>query len=105
MRCLKETLPRRPMRDRLGLAERCIRLILLFFRLFKTDPWGLEKHPAWQAFGLACLVLLYFFAAYRLSRYPDDPVLSGHSRSALGCGIALLVISALWSLTDLSSAP
>ncbi len=60
-------------------------------------------NPAWQAFGLACLVPLYLFVGYQLSKHPDDPILLSHSRSAIGCGMALLVVSALWSLTDLSS--
>lgn len=60
-------------------------------------------NPAWQAFGLASLVPLYLYVGFQLSKSADDPVLLGHSRSAIGCGTILLVISALWSLTDLSS--
>ncbi len=60
-------------------------------------------NPAWQAFGLACLVPLYLYVGFRLSKYTDDPVIRGQSRSAIGCGIVLLIVSALWSLTDLSS--
>ena len=60
-------------------------------------------NPAWQAFGLACLVPLYFLAGHRLAKHPDDPILSGHSRSAIFCGAVLMVVAALWSLTDLSS--
>ena len=60
-------------------------------------------NPAWQAFGLACLAPLYFLAGNRLAKHPEDPVLSGHRRSAIACGMVLMVVAALWSLTDLSS--
>ena len=59
-------------------------------------------NSAWHAFGLAWLVPLYLFSGYRLSRR-DDPILRGHGRTAIGWGLALLIVSALWSLTDLSS--
>jgi hypothetical protein len=59
-------------------------------------------NAAWQAFGLAWLVPIYFFSGYRLSRR-DDPVLRSHGRTAIGWGLALFVVAAFWSLTDLSS--
>jgi len=60
-------------------------------------------NPAWHAFGLAALVPVYLAAGYRFSKTPDDPILSAHSRSAIGCGLALGMVAALWSLSDLSS--
>ncbi|MBI4674121.1 MAG: hypothetical protein HY741_20950 [Chloroflexi bacterium] len=60
---------------------------------------------AWHALGLALLAPLYFFTGHKLrhdARF-DDPVLRGHGRTAAGWGIALLVVAALWSLTDLTS--
>jgi hypothetical protein len=59
-------------------------------------------NAAWQAFGLAWLVPAYFFSGYRLSRR-DDPVLRSHGRTAVGWGLALFVVAAFWSLTDLNS--
>ena len=60
-------------------------------------------NPAWHAFGLAALVPLYLAAGYRLSKLPDDPILSVQSHSVIGCGLALGAVAALWSLSDLSS--
>ncbi|HBX71334.1 MAG TPA: hypothetical protein DEH25_18650, partial [Chloroflexi bacterium] len=60
-------------------------------------------NPAWQAFGLAALVPLYLAAGFKLSKSNADPILRGHSRAAIGTGLALGVIAAFWSLTDLNS--
>ncbi len=59
---------------------------------------------AWHAFGLACLVPLYLIVGYRLSRYEDDPLLLAHSRTAINWGAILLVVAAVWPLTNLSQA-
>jgi len=60
-------------------------------------------NAAWHALGLALLVPLYFVAGHRLLARRDDPVLYGHGRTATGWGIALMLVAALWSLTDLRS--
>jgi len=60
-------------------------------------------NPAWHAFGLACLTLLYLYAGHTLSAHPDDEVLSAHGRTATRWGVALIVVAALLSLTDLTS--
>jgi len=59
-------------------------------------------HPAWHAFGWACLVLLYFVAAKMLSQHGADAVLRDHSRSAARWGWAFLILSIFWPLVDLS---
>lgn len=64
---------------------------------------NLDINPAWHAFGLAWLVPLYFWVGRTLLRRDDDSVLRGHGQTATGWGVALLLISALWSLTDLGS--
>jgi hypothetical protein len=60
-------------------------------------------NPAWHAFGLACLTPLYLYTGYKLSAFKDDAVLSAHGRTATGWGMALIVVAALLSLTDLTS--
>ena len=59
-------------------------------------------HPAWHAFGWACLVLLYFVVAKALSQRADDAVLHDHSRSAARWGWIFLIISVFWPLADLT---
>lgn len=63
----------------------------------------LEVNPAWHAFGWALLVNLYFAAGYRFSRHPDALV-QAHGRTANRWGVALLLVAASWSLTDLTSS-
>ncbi len=46
---------------------------------------------------------LYWVTGRALLKRKDDSVLYGHGRTATGWGIALLIIAALWSLTDLRS--
>ncbi|MBI5304457.1 MAG: hypothetical protein HY868_20155 [Chloroflexi bacterium] len=60
--------------------------------------------PAWHAFGLAWLTPIYFTAGNQLLARADDTVLRGHGRTATGWGIALTVVAALWSLTNLTSS-
>jgi len=60
-------------------------------------------NPAWHAFGLACLTPLYLYAGYRLLAFKDDPVLSSHGQTATRWGNVLVVVTALLSLTDLTS--
>jgi hypothetical protein len=60
-------------------------------------------NPAWHALGLALLVPLYFITGRTLLARKDDPVLYGHGRTATGWGVALVIVAALWSLTDLRS--
>ena len=60
-------------------------------------------NPAWHALGLALLVPLYFATGHRLLARKDDKVLYGHGRTATGWGVALVIVAALWSLTDLTS--
>lgn len=60
--------------------------------------------PAWHAFGLALLVPLYLTVGHKLLAHQDDKILRGHGRTATGWGIALTIISALWSLTNLTSS-
>jgi hypothetical protein len=58
--------------------------------------------PAWHAFGWAWLVPLYFLAGRAWLGHKDE-VLHNHGRTAVGWGVVLLGLAALWSLTDLSS--
>ena len=60
-------------------------------------------NPAWHAFGLACLTPLYLYVGHRLSTYKDDAVLMSHAQTATRWGMALIVVAALLSLTDLTS--
>ncbi|HEX9924611.1 MAG TPA: hypothetical protein VGD99_18280, partial [Anaerolineae bacterium] len=60
-------------------------------------------HPAWHAFGWAWLVPLYLVVGYKLSAIKNDPLLQDHGRTATNWGVALLIIAALWSLTDLTN--
>ncbi len=60
-------------------------------------------NPAWHAFGWALLVPLYFVVGHKLLAQKDDPIIYGHGRTATGWGVALLIIAALWSLTDLTN--
>jgi hypothetical protein len=60
-------------------------------------------NPAWHAFGWALLVPLYLLVGYNLLKVKSDPVIYDHGRNAVRWGVALLVIAAFWSLTDLSS--
>ena len=60
-------------------------------------------NPAWHALGWSLLVWLYFVVGHKLQAHKDDPVVYGHGRTAAGWGVALLVVAALWSLTDLRS--
>ncbi|MBN1933410.1 MAG: hypothetical protein JW934_02030 [Anaerolineae bacterium] len=62
----------------------------------------LEVNPAWHAFGWACLVPLYFFFGHRWRAHEDDVVRS-HGRTATRWGVFLAILTALWSLTDLTS--
>lgn len=63
----------------------------------------LDINPAWHAFGLACLTPLYLYVGHRLSAYKEDAVLISHGRTAVQWGIVLIIVSALLSLTDLTS--
>lgn len=58
-------------------------------------------NPAWHAFGLALLTPIYLFSGWKLSAYKDDPVLAAHGQTATRWGMALIVVAALLSLTDL----
>ena len=60
-------------------------------------------HPAWHAFGLACLTPLYLYTGYKLSAYKEDDILSSHGQTATGWGVVLIVVASLLSLTDLTS--
>ena len=60
-------------------------------------------NPAWHAFGFALLVPLYFITGYKLLAYKDDPVIHSHGRTATGWGVALLIVAALWPVTDLTN--
>ncbi|HXV97181.1 MAG TPA: hypothetical protein VEC93_02075, partial [Anaerolineae bacterium] len=60
-------------------------------------------NPAWHAFGWALLVPLYFVAGHKLLTYQNDPILHGHGRTATGWGVALLIITIFWSLTDITN--
>jgi len=64
----------------------------------------LEVNRAWHAFGLAWLVPLYFVAAHTWLARKDDPVLHSHGRTAATGGVILLIVAALWSLTDSGTA-
>lgn len=58
-------------------------------------------NPAWHAFGAALLVPLYFISGYVLA-HKDDAIMQAHGRTAIRAGVVLLVIAALWPLTDLT---
>ncbi|MBI5950849.1 MAG: hypothetical protein HY865_04270 [Chloroflexi bacterium] len=60
-------------------------------------------NPAWHAFGLACLTPLYLYVGKRLLDIKDDSVLQSHGRTATTWGVALVIVAALYSLTDLGS--
>ena len=60
-------------------------------------------NSAWQAFGLACLTPLYLVVGKKLLAVKDDSVLRGHGRTATTWGAALMIVAALYSLTDLGS--
>jgi len=60
-------------------------------------------NPAWHAFGLACLTPLYLYTGHTLLAYKNDSVLSSHGQTATRWGIALIIVAALLSLTDLTS--
>ncbi len=60
-------------------------------------------NPAWHAFGMACLVPVYLYTGKKLLNVTDDPILHAHGRTAATWGAALLIFSALHSLTDLTS--
>lgn len=60
-------------------------------------------NPAWHAFGWAWLIPLYFLTGHKLLTNQNDPIIHGHGRTATGWGVALLIIAALWSLTDITN--
>lgn len=60
--------------------------------------------PAWHALGLALLVPIYLTVGNKLLAHKEDRILRGHGRTATGWGIALAIIAALWSLTNLTSS-
>ncbi|NJN94369.1 MAG: hypothetical protein HC875_09890, partial [Anaerolineales bacterium] len=60
-------------------------------------------NPAWHGLGLAWLVPLYFVTGRKLLARKNDPILYSHGRTATGWGVALLMIAALWSLTDITN--
>jgi hypothetical protein len=60
-------------------------------------------HPAWHAFGLACLTPLYLYVGNKLSGAKEDDVLSSHGQTATGWGVVLIMVAALLSLTNLTS--
>lgn len=60
-------------------------------------------NPAWHAFGWAWLVPLYFITGHKLLANQTDPIIHGHGRTATGWGVSLLIIAALWSLTDITN--
>ncbi|MBI5033513.1 MAG: hypothetical protein HZB51_23575 [Chloroflexi bacterium] len=59
--------------------------------------------PAWHAFGLALLVPIYLTVGNRLLAR-QDKILKGHGRTATGWGVALTIVAALWSLTNMTSS-
>jgi hypothetical protein len=59
--------------------------------------------PAWRGFGLACLTPLFLYVGRRLSAYKTDNILTAHAQTATRWGIALIVVAALLSLTELTS--
>ncbi len=63
----------------------------------------LHVNAAWHAVGWSLLVPLYFVAGHRLLARTDDAVLQTHGRTATRFGVVLLIVAALWSLTDLTS--
>ena len=62
-----------------------------------------DINPAWHAFGLACLTPLYLYIGHELLAYKDDTILVSHGQTATRWGIALIIVAALLSLTDLTS--
>ena len=62
-----------------------------------------DINPAWHAFGLACLTPLYLYTGHKLVAHKDDTILVSHGQTATRWGIALIIIAALLSLTDLTS--
>lgn len=64
----------------------------------------MDINPAWHAFGLACLTPLYLYAGKNLLAAKDETILQAHGRTAITWGTALMIVSALYSLTDLTSS-
>ena len=60
--------------------------------------------PAWHALGWAILTPGYLALGRTLFTRSDDPVDRAHGRTATGWGIGLMILSATWSLTDMSVA-
>lgn len=60
-------------------------------------------NPTWHGLGWALLVPLYFIVGRKLSVYKHEPVIRAHGFTAIRWGIALLLVSAFWSLTDLTN--
>jgi len=60
--------------------------------------------PAWHALGWALLTLGYLTLGWALLTRSNDLVDQAHGRTATGWGIGLMILSATWSLTDMSAA-
>ncbi len=77
-------------------------LSIYFAQAAFFDQMGVVS--AWHAFGMALLVPIYWLIGHKLAAYPNDEVLQGHRRTAIFWSVILLLVAALWPLTDLSSS-
>ena len=60
-------------------------------------------HPAWHAFGWACLTLVYFVIGHRLkTRYAEDALLRDHGKNASRWGGIMLGVATLWPFMDIT---
>ncbi|PKO23407.1 MAG: hypothetical protein CVU38_04250 [Chloroflexi bacterium HGW-Chloroflexi-1] len=82
------------------LAAAALPISIYMAQLAAFDLAGIKF--AWHAFGLSLLTPLYLLTGHKL-RSSQDEVLRAHGRTAAGWGVALIVVSALFSLTDLTS--
>ncbi|KPJ48412.1 MAG: hypothetical protein AMJ38_05405, partial [Dehalococcoidia bacterium DG_22] len=60
--------------------------------------------PAWHALGWAFLASGYLTLGRTLLTRSNDPVDQAHGRTATGWGIGLMILSAIWSLTEMPVA-
>jgi hypothetical protein len=91
------------LRTGLGFAAAMTAPIALYLsQALAFDQLGIR--PAWHALGWAVLAPGYLALGWVLLTHRNDPVDQAHGRTATGWGIGLMILSAIWSLTDMSVA-
>ena len=95
--------PSAGLRTSLGFAAAVSAPVALYLsQALAFDQLGIR--PAWHALGWAVLAPGYLTLGWVLLTHRDDPVDQAHGRTATGWGIGLMILSAIWSLTDMSVA-